>query len=157
MGIRLKKLANQVVVITGASSGIGLATARMAARRGVRLVLPSRNEDALRQLTDELNRQDVQAAFVVADVGNEEDVARIARTAIDRFGTFDTWINDAGIGIYGGLMDVSTADSKRLFDTNFWGVVFGSREAARQLRTKTGEFGGASSMWEAKYPIDRCL
>jgi short-subunit dehydrogenase len=143
MGVRLKKLCNQVVVITGASSGIGLATARLAARRGARLVLAARNEEALRQLTAEFNRQNVQAAFVVADVGNEEDVARIARTAIDRFGTFDTWINNAGTGIYGGLMEIPTADSKRLFDTNFWGVVFGSIEAARHLRGKRGEFGGA--------------
>jgi short-subunit dehydrogenase len=143
MRIQLKKLADQVVVITGASSGIGLATARLAAKRGARLVLASRNEHALRQLTEELNRQEVQAAFVVADVGKEVDVARIARTALERFGTFDTWINDAGIGIYGGLLGVSTADSKRLFDTNFWGVVYGSLEAARHLRSKTGEFGGA--------------
>src|SRR5207302_1346500 len=55
---------------------------------------------------------------------------------------FDTWVNDAGIGIYGGLLDVSTADSRRLFDTNFWGVVYGSLEAARHLRERKGPYGG---------------
>jgi short-subunit dehydrogenase len=81
----------------------------------------------------------------VADVGNEGDVAQIARTAVDQFGGFDTWVNNAGVGIYGGLLDVSTADSRRLFDTNFWGIVYGSLEAARglRLRSRTGPFAGA--------------
>jgi len=141
MSVRLKKVADQVIVLTGASSGIGLTTARMAARRGARLVLAARNEEALRQLVDEINRSGGQAAYVVADVGNEEDVRGIARTALERFGGFDTWVNNAGVGIYGGLLDVSTADSRRLFDTNFWGVVYGSLEAARHLRRR--EDGGA--------------
>src|SRR5437868_737988 len=143
MDVQLKKLNEQVVVITGASSGIGLTTARMAAKRGARLVLAARNEEALRQLTDEINRGGGQAAFVTADVGNEDDVRRIARTAVERFGGFDTWVNDAGVGIYGRLLDVSTADMRRLFDTNFWGVVYGSLEAARHLRQRGGPDGGA--------------
>src|SRR4051812_35843076 len=136
MGVRLKGVGDQVMVITGASSGIGLATARMAARCGARLVLAARNEEALRQLADEINGSGGQAAYVVADVGSEEDVRRIAHTALERFGAFDTWVNNAGVGIYGRLLDVTTQDSRRLFDTNFWGVVYGSREAARHLRTR---------------------
>jgi len=143
MSVRLKKIADQVIVITGASSGIGLTTARMAARRGARLVLAARNEGALRQLAAEIARDGGEATYVAADVGNEDDVRGITRAAIERFGGFDTWVNDAGVGIYGGLLDVSTADSRRLFDTNFWGVVYGSLEAARHLRGRTGPFGGA--------------
>jgi len=143
MSVRLKKIADQVIVITGASSGIGLTTARMAARQGARLVLAARNEEALRQLTDEINQSGGQAAYVVADVGNEDDVRAIARAAIERFGGFDTWVNNAAVGIYGGMLDISTADSRRLFDTNFWGVVYGSLEAARHLRERDGQFGGA--------------
>src|SRR5207248_8542335 len=101
MAVRLKKLADQVIVITGASSGIGLATARMAAQRGAKLVLAARNEDALRQFTDEINQGGGQAVYVAADVGNEDDVRTIASTAVGHFGGFDTWINDAGVGIYG--------------------------------------------------------
>src|SRR4051812_1187887 len=117
MSVRLKKIADQVIVLTGASSGIGLTTARMAAKQGARLVLAARNEEALRQLTEEINRGGGQAAYVVADVGSEDDIHSIARTAVERFGGFDTWVNNAGGSIYGGLLDISTQDSRRLFDT----------------------------------------
>ncbi len=93
MGIKLKNLDEQVVVITGATSGIGLVTARMAAMRGAKLVLAARNEDALRQLTDEINESGGEAIYVAADVGSEADVQKIADQAIGRFSRFDTWIN----------------------------------------------------------------
>jgi short-subunit dehydrogenase len=143
MAVSLKKLEDQVIVITGASSGIGLVTARKAARRGARLVLAARNEDALLQLVQEIRSQGGDVVHVAADVGKEEDIRRIAQNAFTQFGRFDTWINNAGVGIYGGLLDVSTADSRRLFETNFWGVVYGSLEAARHLRRRTGPHGGA--------------
>lgn len=131
------------MVLTGASSGIGLTTARLACRRGARLVLAARNRDALHQLTEELNRAGSETIYVVADVGREEDVHQIGRAAEDRFGGFDTWINNAGGSIYGRMLDISTADSRRLFDTNFWGIVYGSLEAARHFRDRRGQYGGA--------------
>jgi len=143
MSIRLKKLADQVMVITGASSGIGLTTARLAAKRGARLVLAARNEKALRQLVDEITLEGGEATYVVADVGKANEVATIAQKAIEKFGHFDTWVNDAGIGMYGNLLETATEDSRRLFDTNFWGVVFGSTEAAKHLRQRDGTYGGA--------------
>jgi NADP-dependent 3-hydroxy acid dehydrogenase YdfG len=73
MKVKLKKLKDQVLVITGASSGIGLATARMAAKRGARLVLAARSRDALRQLTDEISQNGGEAVYVVADVAKQED------------------------------------------------------------------------------------
>jgi len=139
MKVRLKPLQDQVIVLTGASSGIGLTTARMAARRGARLVLAARNGAALQQLAEEIQQNGGQAVPVIADVGNEAEVREIARVAQERFGGFDTWINNAGGGIFGRLTEVSTADHRRLFETNFWGVVYGSLEAARHL----GERGGA--------------
>lgn len=93
----LKPLNEQVIVITGASSGIGLVTARMAAKEGAKVVAAARNEDALRQLTEEIRQQGGQATYVVADVGNEDDVNRIAEEAINTFGGFDTWVNNAGV------------------------------------------------------------
>ncbi|BAY43371.1 short-chain dehydrogenase/reductase SDR [Scytonema sp. HK-05] len=141
MAISLKPLRNQVVVITGASSGIGLVTARMAAKQGAKLVLAARNEDALRQLVDEIRGLGGQAIYVVADVGQEEDVNRIAQRAIAEFGGFDTWVNNAGVSIFGRCMDVSIPDMKRMFDTNFWGVVYGSRAAVNHFKQRQSGSG----------------
>ena len=138
MAITLKKLEDQVLVITGATSGIGLVTARMAANRGARLVLAARSEGALQRLSDELAAQGAQATIVVADVGREEDVRRIAVAAEVAFGGFDTWVNNAGVSIYGKLADVPIEDMRRLFETNFWGVVYGSREAVKGLKQRGG-------------------
>ena len=135
---RLKKLSEQVLVITGATSGIGLTTARRAAQRGARLVLVARNEDALKQLTFELSKRGCEAIHVVADVGIEEDMRRVAKAAIDRFGGFDTWVNNAGISIFGRNEDVSLSDQRRLFQTNFWGVVHGSLAAVEHLKKQGG-------------------
>ncbi|HYD81898.1 MAG TPA: SDR family oxidoreductase [Paucimonas sp.] len=138
MKIRLKKLADQVIVMTGATSGIGLVTARKAAARGARLVLVARNQEALQHLGEELDELGTETAYVVADVANEEDVRRIAEVAIQRFGGFDTWMNIAGVGIFGKSEQVSVEDMRRLFDINFWGVVYGSLTAVRHLKPRGG-------------------
>lgn len=138
MSVQLRKLADQVIVITGASSGIGLVTARMAARQGARLVLAARSEDALRQLSDEIKADGGEAIYVVADVGQEDDVRRIAYAAVRYFGGFDTWVNNAGVSIYGRVLDVSMEDHRQLFETNYWGLVHGSRVAAAHLRERGG-------------------
>lgn len=134
----LKPLAEQVIVITGASSGIGLATAQQAAQAGAKLVLVARSEARLAEIVGAINDEGGEAIHVVADVGREEDVRRVADVAIDRFGRIDTWVNDAGVAIYGRLDDVSDADNRRLFDTNFWGVVYGSLVALPHLRRNGG-------------------
>ena len=138
MSAQLKKLNEQTIVITGASSGIGLVTARMAAKRGARLVVAARSQEALRQLTDEITSAGGEAIYVVADVASPDDVRRIAESAIKRFGGFDTWVNNAGVSIYGKMMDVSIEDQRRLFETNFWGVVYGSYIAAEHLKQRGG-------------------
>lgn len=138
MHVRLKKLSDQVIVITGASSGIGLVTARMAAKRGARVVLNARNEEALRRVTDEINANGGEAVYVVGDVGKFEDVQKIAVEAIEHFGGFDTWVNNAAVSIYGPVLDQPLADQRRLFETNYWGVVNGSLVACDHLRQKGG-------------------
>lgn len=143
MAMRLNKLQDQVVVITGASSGIGLTTARMAADRGARLVLVARNEAALRELTEELKDRGAETIAVVADVGVEESVQSIVDAAMAHFGRIDTWINNAGVGMYGSVLDVDMQDSRKLFDTNFWGVVYGSRAAAKYFRDRAEKMPGA--------------
>ncbi len=134
--INLKELKDQVIVITGASSGIGLVTARMAAERGAKVVVAARNENALQQLVYELRSKGHAAAWVAADVGVEEDVLKIAETAILNFGGFDTWVNNAGVSIYGKTTEVSIKDMRRMFDTVFWGVVYGSRIAVEHYKKR---------------------
>jgi short-subunit dehydrogenase len=137
--MKLKKVCEQVIVITGATSGIGLTTARMAARKGAKLVLVARNEAALKQLADEINSTAARAAFLAADVADESALRRAAEIATEQFGGFDTWVNNAGCTIYGRIAEVPIDDMRRLFETNFWGFVYGSRIAVAHL----GERGGA--------------
>jgi short-subunit dehydrogenase len=136
--MKLKNIAEQTMVITGATSGIGLATARMAADAGARLVLVARNEDALRELTNEINSNGGRAVYAVADVADEQALRAAAGKAKAEFGGFDTWVNNAGGSIYGRIMDVPVEDMRRVFETNVWGVVYGSRIAVEHLRERGG-------------------
>jgi len=138
MAIELKPLNEQVIVITGASSGIGLCTARKAAEEGAKLVLAARSEETLQEVVAELQAKGCEAIAVRCDVANREDLEHVAQVAIERFGRIDTWVNDAGLSIYGRLDQVSEEDSRRLFDVNFWGVVNGSLVALPHLRKQGG-------------------
>ena len=135
--ITLKPVAKQVVVLTGGTSGIGLTTARMLAAQGARLFLIARNGDALASVRDEIRTGGGEAEFAVADVADHAALQAAAGKAIEAFGGFDTWINDAGAFIYGRLDQVSLEDQRRLFDVTYWGIVHGTLVAAEQLK-KTG-------------------
>jgi NADP-dependent 3-hydroxy acid dehydrogenase YdfG/glyoxylase-like metal-dependent hydrolase (beta-lactamase superfamily II) len=139
--LHLKPLSEQVIVITGATSGIGLATARAAAEAGAKVVVAARDAEALDQLAQELSTGKGQALGVVCDVTDENAVRELAAAAITRFGGFDTWVNNAGVSIYGKLEEVERADMRQLFETNYWGVVHGSLTALEHLKTRPG--GGA--------------
>ena len=138
MAVQLKKLSEQVVVITGASSGIGLATAKMAAERGAKVVLAARDEEGLRSAVEEIRAAGGEAVHVVADVGDFDAVHEIANTAVETFGGFDTWVNNAGVSIYGRVLEVPIEDARRLFETNYWGMVNGSLVAVPHLRRRGG-------------------
>ncbi len=137
----LKPVAEQVIVVTGATSGHGLCTARMAASRGSRVMLAARDEDALRQVCEDIRERGGEADYVVTDVASEEDMQRLADRTLERFGRFDTWVNNAGIGAYAQVLDLEMEDHRRIFETNYWGVVYGSTIAARYLKDRPG--GGA--------------
>jgi short-subunit dehydrogenase len=138
MAISLKPLDQQVIVITGASSGIGLATAMAAADQGAKVVLAARSEETLQDIVQDIEAAGGEAIAVPADVGDRAQLERVAQAAIERFGRIDTWVNDAGIAIYGRLDEVDDEDSRRLFETNFWGVVYGSLVALPHLKKQGG-------------------
>jgi short-subunit dehydrogenase len=134
----LKPLADQVIVITGASSGIGLVTARMAAERGAKVLLVSRAGDALQRIVEEITDAGGTAAFAVADVGDLAAVQMAARKAVERFGRIDTWVNDAGVAIYAKLVDTPMAEHERLIRTNYFGMVHGALTAVEHLQREGG-------------------
>jgi short-subunit dehydrogenase len=135
----LKSLDQQVMVITGATSGIGLVTAREAAARGATVLLVARDEQILRETVDAIRETAGRAEYAVADVGDLDDVRRAAAAAIDRFGRIDTWVNNAGVAIYAKLVDTPVAEHQRLFQTNYFAAVHGALTALEHMR----EAGGA--------------
>jgi short-subunit dehydrogenase len=154
MSIKLKPVNEQVIVITGASSGIGLCTAESAARQGAKVVLAARSGQTLNDVVNRINSSGGEAISVTADVADRGQVESIARAATDRFGRVDTWVNNAGLAIYGRLDQVSDADSRRLFDINFWGVVYGSLVALPLLKGNGGALiNVGSEVSEAFVPI----
>jgi short-subunit dehydrogenase len=139
MRIKLKPLAEQVVLITGASSGIGLVTARTAAARGAKVMLVARNEAALEEAVRSITAEGGTAAYAVADVGDAEQVRAAGAAAIARFGRIDSWVNNAGVAIYAKLVDTPLDEHERMFRTNYFGAVNGAMTAIALMR----ESGGA--------------
>ena len=133
MKYRLKPVSDQVIFITGASSGIGLATAMAAAAMGAKVVLVARSEEGLQDGVDRIRSAGGQAIWAVADVAKPDELRSAAEKGIETFGRIDTWVNNAGVSEYGRLADMSLEDDKKLFETNFWGVVNGSRLAVELM------------------------
>ena len=155
MTISLKPLREQVIVNTGASSGIGLATAAAAVQRGAAVVMAARSAQTLADISTRLSSHlGTKAIAVQADVGDREQVERIAKAALDAFGRIDTWINNAGVSVYGRVDEVSDEDHERLLRTNFWGVVYGSLVALPHLRVRGGALiNVGSEASEAAVPL----
>lgn len=154
MARKLKPLHEQVIVITGASSGIGLATAEAAARAGAKVVIAGRSDQALSEIAARLDATGERVVDIVVDVSDRTQLAELADETIRRFGRIDTWVNNAGVSIYGRLTDVSEEDSRRLFDVNFWGVVNGSLIALPHLRVSRGALiNVGSEVSEAIVPL----
>ena len=154
MRVKLKRIQEQVIVITGASSGIGLATARMAADRGARVVLTSRDDVDLRHVVEDIRAAGGQAIQVAGDVADLDAMKRVAATAVGELGAIDTWVNNAGVSIFGRLEETGTMDARRLFETNYWGVVHGTLAALPHLRAQGGALINLGSVLsDTGYPL----
>ncbi len=151
---KLKPIAEQVIVITGASSGIGLSPAQLAAHRGAKLVLAARSSQTLDDVVSYLQSTGREAVAIPADVADRQQMEHVAERAISHFGRIDTWVNNAGLAIYGRLDEVSEEDHRRLFDINFWGVVNGSLAALPHLKNHGGALiNVGSEVSEAVVPL----
>lgn len=138
MAPRLKPIDRQVIVITGGTSGNGLATAEAAVARGAAVVLAARNEAALAGVRARLDARGGRVVTVPADVARRDDLLRVADAAEAAFGGFDSWVNNAAAATYGTIDEVSEADHRRIFDVNYFGLLSGSLIAAERLRAWSG-------------------
>ena len=129
-----RKLGDSVVVITGASSGIGRAAALAFARRGASVVLAARREEPLREVESECERAGGSALAVPTDVTDETAVEALANRALERFGRIDTWVNNAGVTVFARFEDAPPRAYERVIETNFFGYVYGARAALRRFR-----------------------
>jgi short-subunit dehydrogenase len=130
----MNKLQDSVVVITGASSGIGRATALKYAHAGANLVLAARRKNVLKEVAEECQRQGTQAVVVETDVSNENEVERLTEKAINKFGRIDIWINNAGVATFGRFDESPIEEHRQVIETNLMGVIYGSHAALKQFR-----------------------
>ncbi|HEY0444629.1 MAG TPA: SDR family oxidoreductase [Candidatus Limnocylindrales bacterium] len=127
-------LQGTVAVVTGASSGIGRATALELARRGASVVVAARRDEPLASLVEECRQAGGDALGLVADVTDEAAVELLARSAVERFGRLDVWVNNAGVTIFGTLEETPMESIRRMFDVNVFGYLNGARAALRIFR-----------------------
>jgi short-subunit dehydrogenase len=141
-------LANAAVVITGASSGIGEATALAMAENGAKLALAGRSEAALERVAAECGRRGGKALAIPTDVADEEAVMALAEQATEGLGAIDVWVNNAGVMLYGKFEDTPSGAFRQVIETNFFGQVHGSRAALGQFRRQgRGILINMSSVW----------
>ncbi|MDN6640589.1 MAG: SDR family oxidoreductase [Tetragenococcus sp.] len=137
----------KVVVITGASSGIGEATAVLLAQKGHKLVLGARREERLQEITDKISANGGQATFAVTDVTNPDSVNALAELAIKEFGRIDIWMNNAGLMPHSEFIKGRVDDWNQMIDVNLRGVLYGINAALPTMREQqSGHFINIASV-----------
>ncbi|HEY4325818.1 MAG TPA: SDR family oxidoreductase [Mucilaginibacter sp.] len=141
------ELNDKIVIITGASSGIGKSLATEFAKQGANLVLGARQFVTLCEITQELERQyNIRAVAVQCDVTIEEDCAHLVKQAVLTFGRVDVLVNNAGISMRGLFKDTDIKVLKNLMDVNFWGAVYCTKYALPEILKTKGSIVGVSSI-----------
>jgi NAD(P)-dependent dehydrogenase (short-subunit alcohol dehydrogenase family) len=136
--MKLKPIAQQVVVILGASSGIGRETALRFAERGAKVVVAARSEPGLASLVDEITARGGQGAYAVCDVTDFAQVEHVADTAVRTFGRIDTWVNVAAVSVYARFEDTTPEEFRRVMEISYLGQVHGALAALPRLRQAGG-------------------
>lgn len=139
-------MQDKVVIITGASSGIGLACAWEFARKGSKVVLAARNNEAIERIADEMKKEGLDALPVKTDVSDEEDCRRLIDSTINNYRRIDVLINNAGISMRALFSELDLKVMKKLMDVNFWGAVYCTKYALPYLLEGKGSLAGISSI-----------
>lgn len=141
-----KFFEDKVVVVTGASSGIGEAIAREFARRGSKVMLAARSENRLQAIVNDIRCQDLEASFTTADVSKECDCQNLIMKTVQKYGGIDILINNAGISMRASFLDVDLKVLHSLMNVNFWGTVYCTKYALPYLINRRGSLVGVSSV-----------
>jgi short-subunit dehydrogenase len=142
----MKSFKDKVVIVTGASSGIGEAIARELAANGSKIVLAARSDDKLSKITKDISASNSNVIYVKTDVSCEEDCRNLVETTVNKFGTIDILVNNAGISMRASFLDVDLKVLHRLMDVNFWGTVYCTKYALPYLIAQKGSLVGVSSV-----------
>lgn len=130
----MRPVSEQIVVITGASNGIGRETALQMASRGASLVVAARNEEALTTLVAEITQSGGVAEAVVTDVADSQQVESLGRRALERFGRIDSWVNNAAVSAYATVEQLEPEEMERLVQVNLLGQMYGSKVAVAAMK-----------------------
>ena len=135
-----KPVGEQVIVVTGASGGLGRAVARAAGRRGAKVVVTARGVDGLEACVHEIEAAGSEALAVPADCAVQDEVAQVVEQAVDRFGRIDTYVANAIVTVYAETYRYEPEELRRIMDVNFFGQVYGYWAALPHLRESRGTF-----------------
>ncbi|TQK02835.1 SDR family oxidoreductase [Herbaspirillum sp. SJZ107] len=130
----MKPIAEQVVVITGASSGIGRASALAFGARGASVVLAARNREALEHVAAQIEASGGKAHVVVTDVAVWAQVEHLAAETVRRFGRIDTWLNNAAVNEHASVVDMTVEELERIIQVNLMGQIYGVKAALGPMR-----------------------
>ena len=139
-------MKDKVVIITGASSGIGEACAHVFGQKGCKVVISARGEEKLRKVQEELSANNIEVLSVVSDVSREDDCKNLITQAVDKFGGIDILINNAGISMRAIFEDTDLSVIRKLMDVNYWGTVCCTKFALPHLLKSKGSVVGVSSI-----------